>query len=167
VAVLGIVAGAMVGLASAGSGNSPALKPSASPSQSGPWGPWSGGPWGGPWAGDQSRPGPWGPAGLFDFRDALHGQVVVTKDGGGTQTLLIQKGDVTQVSATSVTLKSSDGYVKAYRITGDTLVDGDKGKAATLAAGSTVVLVAVQNGDDAVAQSVLTKVSTKASPSHS
>jgi len=44
---------------------------------------------------------------------ALHGTVTATVNGS-TQALLFQRGQVTAVSATSITLKSSDGFVGTY-----------------------------------------------------
>lgn len=44
---------------------------------------------------------------------ALHGEVTATVNGSA-QALLFQRGEVTAVSATSITLKSSDGFVGTY-----------------------------------------------------
>ena len=59
------------------------------------WGPWRGG-WGGGWG------GAWGGLdGILgegaDLGDILHSEVVLAKEGGGTQTVLVQKGAVTEV----------------------------------------------------------------------
>jgi hypothetical protein len=45
---------------------------------------------------------------------ALHGTVTMTVNGA-LQTLMFQRGEVTAVSATSITLKSSDGFTGTYR----------------------------------------------------
>jgi len=44
---------------------------------------------------------------------ALHGTVTATANGSA-QALVFQRGEVTAVSATSITLKSSDGFVGTY-----------------------------------------------------
>jgi hypothetical protein len=44
---------------------------------------------------------------------ALHGSVTATVNGS-VQALVFQRGQVTAVSATSITLKSSDGFVGTY-----------------------------------------------------
>jgi hypothetical protein len=44
---------------------------------------------------------------------ALHGNVTATVNGS-VQALVFQRGQVTAVSATSITLKSSDGFVGTY-----------------------------------------------------
>jgi hypothetical protein len=50
---------------------------------------------------------------------ALHGNVSATVNGS-VQALVFQRGQVTAVSATSITLKSSDGFVGTYGITSAT-----------------------------------------------
>ena len=70
---------------------------------------------------------------------ALHGDVT-TNAGGSVQALVFQRGEVTAVSSTSVTLKSSDGFTGTYgvnattRSTGAPLVQG--GQAFVLARAS-------------------------------
>jgi len=50
---------------------------------------------------------------------ALHGSVSATVNGS-VQALVFQRGAVTAVSATSITLKSSDGFVGSYGLTSAT-----------------------------------------------
>ena len=156
----------LIGTVGFAAADSPAPTPTAgatgaaspSPSDSDSDAPWRGGPWG-YWHGGSTPPwaGPWGGGGAFPFNvgDALHGQVVVAKSGGGTQTILIQKGQVTAVSATSLTVKSSDGFTATYAVTGDTAVDGDKGRISAVAQNADVVVSAVQDGGTDTAQSIL------------
>jgi hypothetical protein len=54
---------------------------------------------------------------------ALHGNVTATVNGA-VEALVFQRGDVTAVSATSITLKSSDGFVGTYARTAATLSRG-------------------------------------------
>lgn len=72
-----------------------------------PGGPGPGGPGGG-------QGGPGGPGGRFmgGLEDALHGEFVIA-DGS---TELLQTGKVTQVSATSIDVTSTDGYAHSYTI---------------------------------------------------
>src|SRR5436309_11605868 len=98
IAVFGTVVGAAVGAVGLAAADSPAPAPAANTASSPlvlpPWAP--GGPWGpGRFPG---RAGITGPVGLFDWSKSLHGEVVTAKDGGGTQTLLIQRGQVTSAS---------------------------------------------------------------------
>ncbi len=47
---------------------------------------------------------------------ALHGEFVVPDDAGGYATMLTQTGAVTEVSPTSVTVRSADNYTQSYVI---------------------------------------------------
>ena len=79
---------------------------------------------------------------------ALHGNVTATIDGS-VQALAFQRGQVTAVSATSITLKSSDGFVGTYgrtaatRVTMATPVKG--GQAFVLARVSDKVAVTIMS----------------------
>lgn len=94
---------------------------------------------------------PGGPAGLFG---ALHGQIVVAKPGGGYQTVDIQNGQVTAVSATSITLKSADGYTRSYAITGSTAVDAQRDGIGSIKVGNQVSVSATVAGSTATAVTV-------------
>jgi hypothetical protein len=50
---------------------------------------------------------------------ALHGEVTASANGS-VQALVFQRGEVTAVSATSITLKSSDGFTGTYGLTPET-----------------------------------------------
>ncbi len=52
----------------------------------------------------------------------LHGEVVVAKPGGGTETLLVQHGTVTAQTSDGVTVRSSDGFTVTWKVTGDTKI---------------------------------------------
>lgn len=54
---------------------------------------------------------------------ALHGDVT-TNAGGSVQALVFQRGEVTAVSNTSVTLKSSDGFAGTYGLNATTRSSG-------------------------------------------
>ena len=107
-------------------------------------------------------PGPfWGPAGLIGGAIAapglfgvVHGQVVVPKPGGGYQTVDIQQGTVTAVSATSITLKSADGYTKTYTVASSTLVNAQRSGIGSVKAGNKAVVSAVQRGATATASRI-------------
>ncbi|MEU0789601.1 hypothetical protein ABZ342_06010 [Amycolatopsis sp. NPDC005961] len=79
-------------------------------------------------------PGQGGPGGGFGngfgggmaaLREALHGDFVVSNGNGGYTTERLQTGDVTELSATSVTLTSKDGYKQTYTLDGSTQKTGD------------------------------------------
>jgi hypothetical protein len=77
-----------------------------------------------------------------------HGQFVVTKPGGGTQTEAIQSGTATAVSTSSITVKSTDGYTHDYVINTSThQLTGCS--SSTLASGDDVTVIAsVQDSTD-------------------
>ncbi len=61
-------------------------------------------------------------------RGVLHGEFTVPGPDGGYQTFATQVGEVTAVSATSVTVKSEDGYSRTYAVDDNTLVNaGNEG----------------------------------------
>ncbi|HEY7592601.1 MAG TPA: hypothetical protein VH969_05550 [Actinophytocola sp.] len=117
-----------------------------------------GGPWGGPWGHWGGHGGPWsgfGDAfGDMDIKDISHATVVLAKEGGGSQTVLVQKGAVTSVSSGSIALKSADGYAKTYTVNKDTKVNGD-GKIASVAKDEQVIVIAKEGGDTPAATVVV------------
>jgi hypothetical protein len=91
---------------------------------------------------------PFGAGGPFGV---VHGQYVVTKPGGGYQTIDFQTGKVTAVSSTSITLRSPDGYVHSYVVTGSTSVDAQRGGISSVKAGHQVSVQATVGGGAATA----------------
>lgn len=76
-----------------------------------------GGP-GGPNA--QRMPGNGPGGGDEDMAPPIHGEFVVADEAGGYRTDLLQHGSVTEISDTSITARSDDGFVQTYVITPDT-----------------------------------------------
>lgn len=97
----------------------------------------------------------------------LHGEFVVkTKDGN--RTVDTQLGAITSVSATSMTVKSSDGYAQTWTLGSATRVRAGKGKGtiADLKVGDTVRLLGPRSGSDATAALVVVRpASTGTTPS--
>ena len=77
------------------------------------------------------------------MRGTLHGELTVPQtDGTGTQVVLVQSGTVTAVSATSLSVKSTDGFTATYAITSTTRVRAKGGTGITgVASGATVWVV--------------------------
>ena len=80
------------------------------------------------------------------FGGALHGELTVPDGASGFQQILIQHGAVTKVSATSLTVQSADAYQKTYVLTAETLVNGARAGASSLAVGDTVGVLAKADG---------------------
>jgi hypothetical protein len=85
---------------------------------------------------------------------ALHGEYVTQKSGGGYQTVDIQSGTVSDVSSSSITVKSADGFSKSYKVTSDTLVGAKRDGIGTVKKGDTVHVTATVSGGTATAVQV-------------
>ncbi|EMD22390.1 hypothetical protein [Amycolatopsis azurea] len=81
-------------------------------------------------------------------RDALHGDFVVSDGNGGYSTERMQTGEVTEISATTISLTSKDGYKQVYTIDAATKKTGDP------KTGQTVTVNAKVTGDKATATSI-------------
>ena len=79
--------------------------------------------------------------------DALHGEYVVADDSGNYTTELLQHGDVTAISDSSVTVKSEDGYTHTYTIKSSTDVSD-------IATGDEVTVIATESGDTATVDTI-------------
>ena len=152
VAIVGAVSVGVIGIAAA-SGDEPQVRPAAQEQEDGNddkdgdhWG----GPWGGDWGG--------GFGGLdsilgegVQVTDILHGEVVLAKEGGGTHTVLVQKGVVTEASGESVTVRSADEFTTTFAVTADTKVKGDTEDMTSVAAEEEVLVIAPKAGDQQTA----------------
>jgi hypothetical protein len=150
VAVAALLGGAGAALAATNSSGTPATQsalvttpvPSPSPGQPG-----------------AARPryghfgGRFGPAG--GLSGVLHGQFVVAKPGGGDQTVDVQNGQVTAVSSTSITLKSSDGFTKTYAVASSTVVDAQRDGIGSVKVGNQASVLATVSGSTATAASIM------------
>jgi hypothetical protein len=79
----------------------------------------------------------------------------VPKSGGGYQTIDTQRGSVTAVSDTSITVKSADGFTKAYQVTSSTNVDAERNGIGSVKTGHQVAVTATASGSTATAVSIL------------
>jgi len=86
---------------------------------------------------------------------AIHGQFVTPKPGGGYQKIDTQRGTVTAVSTSSITVKSSDGYTKTYQVTSSTNVDAQRAGIGSVKTGQTVSVLATVSGSSATATQIV------------
>jgi hypothetical protein len=94
-----------------------------------------------------------GPGGFGGAMGALHGEFTVPKQGGGYQTLVVQRGSVTAVSATSIAVKSADGFTATYAVPADTLVNAARDGLGSVKKGDEVSVLAQQkSGNDTALQ---------------
>jgi len=173
VAALALVGGA--GVAFAATHNTPAKanvtaavssSPTASPSPSaskpkaG-----SGGPWGraGGHGGFRFGFGGLGFAGFGVGAGGLvHGQFTEPKSGGGYQTVDVQNGTVSTVSASSITVKSADGFTATYAVTSSTVVDAKSAGIGSVKKGDTIFVTATVSGSTATAANITDLTAVKA-----
>ena len=89
------------------------------------------------------------------LKRALHGEVTLAGKKT-TRVIDFQRGNVQQVSATSITLKSTDGFTATYVVTSDTRVRqaGEVGKLSDVRTGDKVRVVAVKDGKTSAAKAI-------------
>ncbi|MFC0434870.1 hypothetical protein [Kutzneria buriramensis] len=112
-----------------------------------------GGPGGGFGAGGGGGFGGGRGGGMGGLFSALHGDFTVS-DNGSYVTERMQTGEITAVSATSITAKSVDGYTQTYVIDSSTQVDEGNEKVTDLKTGTTVTIIAKLSGSSGTATSV-------------
>ena len=119
--------------------------------QRGPGGPGGQGP-GGQGPGGHG-PGGHGPGAHGPEGHMLHSEGVIEQADGTYITVRMQQGEVTAVSATSITVKSADGYTSTYVINGDTELERDRAEGAPQV-GDTVHVRATVSGSAATADDI-------------
>lgn len=89
------------------------------------------------------------------LRRVAHGQATVRLKGDWHE-IALQRGEITKVSATSIGLRSEDGFQATYVLTGDTKVRsrGQQEQVSDLQAGERAMVVAVKDGDRLIARRV-------------
>lgn len=92
----------------------------------------------------------------------IHGIVVVPKQDGGFQTVHSQRGVVTGVSTTSITVKSEDGYTKTYVVGADTVVNAQRDGIASIKVDDEVTVVGIESGSDVDAVRIMDRTSVEA-----
>jgi hypothetical protein len=91
-------------------------------------------------------------------KNTLHGSVTVQgKDG--VKTIAVQRGTITAVTSTSVSVKSTDGFTETWAFGDPLRIVQDKKKAATsaLKAGETIGVAGTQNGSATSARLIAIK----------
>lgn len=105
-----------------------------------------------PFGGLKGPGGPFGgPVGIGGLGRVVHGQFTTRTASGGYQTVDVQTGKVTAVSATSISVTSTDGYSHTYGVTASSVVDSQRGGISSIAKGDEVLVTATTvNGKDTV-----------------
>lgn len=116
----------------------------------------------GPGRGGHMGGGPGGMGGMrMGLGGGIHGVFVTPKQGGGYQTVHTQRGTVTGVSSTSITVKSEDGYTKSYKVTASTVVNAQRDGIDSIESGDEVGVVGIEDGDTVTAVSIMDRTRIK------
>lgn len=94
-------------------------------------------------------------AGIGGPMGALHGQFVVPDGDGGYQTVLVQRGTVSSVSKTSITVKSEDGFTKSYAVPADAMVKAQRDGISSIDKGAAVTVLAEDKSGKATATHIM------------
>ena len=98
------------------------------------------------------RRGP-GHRGMGKMGGVVRGETV-TRNGSGFRTIATQTGTVTEVSPSSVTVRSDDGFLRRYAVDENTMVNAGRDGIGDVRQGDTVRVRAVVNGDTAHAMHI-------------
>ena len=85
---------------------------------------------------------------------ALHGEAVVADGKDGFRTVAFQRGEVTEVSATAITVKSADNFIRTYALTATTKVNRGRAAVGDIKTGHRVAVLAVVVDETATAQGI-------------
>jgi hypothetical protein len=91
----------------------------------------------------------------------VHGEYTV-RSGNSYKTVAVQVGQVTAVSSTSITVKSSDGYKHSYTVVASTRVDAQAGGISSVKTGDQVSVLATVQGSTFTAVSITDATRLKA-----
>jgi len=92
----------------------------------------------------------------------VHGEFVANKGDGTFQTVDVQRGEVTDVSASSITVKSADGFIKSYAVTATTIVNAARDGIGSVKVADVVNVTATVDGTTATAEDVMDITTLKA-----
>lgn len=93
----------------------------------------------------------------------IHGQLTEPRAGGGYQTLDIQRGTVTDVSLSSISVTSADGFAATYAVASSTEVNAQAAGIGTVKMGDNVEVVATVSNGKATAASIIDATSIRSS----
>jgi hypothetical protein len=93
-------------------------------------------------------------------RDALHGEAVVRTKDGGTRTVSVQRGEVTALDGTGMTVKSTDGFTQSWTFADDLRVVERRKTihVSDLKVGTEVGVAGAKNADSTAARLIVVPV---------
>ena len=152
----GVLAGAVVSQL----GTATAASPTPSPSPRAYGGPGAPMPYGGPMRGFGERRGglpPLGGPAMGFGGKVLHSEATVETPDGTTKVVVSQSGDITDVTDSTIAVKSSDGFDATYTIDKNTRIslNGSDGAMSSLKKGDTVRVFGTKSGSTSHANAVI------------
>ena len=90
-------------------------------------------------------------------KNILHGEVVVQTKDGGTKTVAVQRGQVTAIDDTSMTVKSTDGFTMTWTF-GDSLRVVERRttiQSTDIKVGTTIGVAGAKDGSGGVARLIV------------
>jgi hypothetical protein len=154
VLALGAAGAAGAALARNGGGDQPSFSSAAATSNPSPTGGEQGGPGKGLKHFLRGGPGMLG-GGLMGLGGALHGELVVSDGNGGYKTVVVQNGKATAVSASSITVKSADGFTQTYAVGSTAGVGAQRDGLSSITKGADVVVTGEKKGGSVIADHVV------------
>lgn len=90
-------------------------------------------------------------------RNVLHGEAVVQKKDGTVVTVVVQRGEVTAISADSVTVKSADGFTQTWKFHTELRVVEKRAtiQPSEVKVGAQIALAGPKEGDQAMARLIV------------
>lgn len=90
-------------------------------------------------------------------RNTLHGEAVVKTKDGGTQTVAVQRGEVTAIDGDSMTVKSTDGFTVTWTFGDDLRVVEHRAtvRVSDVKVGTTLGVAGAKDGDKGAARLIL------------
>ncbi|GAB3950348.1 hypothetical protein [Micromonospora vulcania] len=90
-------------------------------------------------------------------KNTLHGEAVVQTKDGGTQTVAVQRGEVTAIDGNSMTVKSTDGFTMTWTFGDDLRVVERRASVqpSDVKVGTTLGVAGAKDGDKGVARLIL------------
>ncbi|MGQ5260588.1 hypothetical protein ACTWLT_07520 [Micromonospora sp. ZYX-F-536] len=90
-------------------------------------------------------------------KNTLHGEAVVKTKDGGTQTVAVQRGEVTAIDGDSMTVKSTDGFTMTWTFGDDLRVVERRAtvQPGEVKVGATLGVAGAKDGDKGVARLIL------------
>lgn len=92
-------------------------------------------------------------------KNTLHGEVAIQTRNDGVKTIVVQRGSVTAVTSTGISVKSTDGFALTWTFDDKLRVVQDKKKVETsaLKTGEEIGIAGVKDGDASAARLIAVK----------